>query len=292
MSWSTRASSCWTASQVAPISAASGSVRRWKSRSAASRLRRRTGSEEQEARDRARVRRRGDRAAVGLEAADRLEQRERLAGGRRVVAGREGDAQHPQHEVGRLHVAAGVEERLRLVAEHRAVAEAPHERDALLHVLAGQVGPGRGQPGGGVVAAQRERGGVDRLPHVGADDVAHRARALAGTLDACAHRGRRLRVERQPLERLGAVHGARVASVAEHREELAPAEHDARRGLGRALELDLEDAVHHARGDLRAGEVAAEPVELVGDPGEHQASAAASGPAACCCCWACPDQPP
>ena len=173
-----RASSCWVCSQIPVSSAPSGSARRWKSRSAARRLTRSTGLElrgpgvgrrehlvqrvhagghavgvgaleQQEARDRVGVRRRGHRAQVGVKAADRLQQDQRRARRRRgrvLAAGGSRHAQHPQHHVGDLDQAARVEEALGLVAQHRAVGDAPDQRRALLDVLRGEVRARRAPP--------------------------------------------------------------------------------------------------------------------------------------------------
>ncbi len=83
-------------------------------------------------------------------------------------------------------------------------------------------------------------------------------------------------VERQLAQRLAAsAVGGVLVDVAEHREQPARAEADARPGLGGALQLGLEDRLDGARGELRAREVAPEPVELVRDPREHQPAARA-----------------
>jgi len=131
--------------------------------------------------------RRGDTgAAEGLQPADRAEQREGLPVARRrtALAGRgQRDAQHPQHHVGGLEAPAGVEEGVGLVAQHRPRGDPPEQRRAVLDVADERV---RAAVAGN---ADRRVGeakvdGVDRLPHLGADHVAHRARALARTLEA------------------------------------------------------------------------------------------------------------
>ena len=96
--------------------------------------------EEQEARDARGARCARGGAPIGLQAAYRLQQRERLpvAHGARVVSGAlllagrgERDAQHPQHHVGALEAPARVEEGIGLVAEHGARRNAPEERRAV-----------------------------------------------------------------------------------------------------------------------------------------------------------------
>ena len=134
-----------------------------------------------------------------------------------------------------------------------------------------------------VAPQQAEVERVDRLPHLGGEHVADGARALARLGDAARDRGRVAAVEREPLRR------PRRASTA-GRARSAPmiassASHDSRTPgvVAAALDVGVEDAVEHARGVLGARELAADPVELVGDPGEHQ-------PCCCCCCW--PDHSP
>ncbi len=90
-----------------------------------------------------------DGAPVGLKAADRMQQRERLAlvagvGVRpRRAARPDRDAEHPQHHVGLLDPAAGLEERAALVAQHRPVDQPPEQRAALLDLLVDRVRPGQ-----------------------------------------------------------------------------------------------------------------------------------------------------
>ncbi len=88
--------------------------------------------EEQEARDRpgvraARAPRAGRPGSRRRPAAARAPGR-RAAGSLVVGAGGQRHAQHAQDHVGRLDAAARVEERVRLVAQHRAVADAPEQR--------------------------------------------------------------------------------------------------------------------------------------------------------------------
>ena len=94
--------------------------------------------EQQEAGDGARVGRRGHGAPVGLEAADGLQQRERLAVEdvrlRLRAVGGQRDAQHPQDHVGRLDRGARLQERVGLVAQHRPAGHAPEQAAALAHV--------------------------------------------------------------------------------------------------------------------------------------------------------------
>ncbi len=106
----------------------------------------------------------------------------------------ERDAQHPKHHVGRLEAATGDEERARLVAQHRAAVEAPEEGAALLHELEEVVRPELETPLD-IGVREAEVRGVDRLPHLGGDHVAHRPRALTRAHSrtrspTSAHRGR------------------------------------------------------------------------------------------------------
>ena len=71
------------------------------------------------------------------------------------------------------------QEGVRLVAQHRPVGHAPEQAAALLDERVDRVRAGA-QRAGDVAAQQREVERVDRLPHLGAEDVAHGARALAG----------------------------------------------------------------------------------------------------------------
>ena len=113
--------------------------------------------------------------------------------------------------------------------------------------------------------------------HISArEDVAHGARALARAGDAVQDRRRVVGVERQQPQHLVArrrtVSGGSpemIASSASQRQPHAG-------GVVRAgLQVGVEDAVEHARGVLGAGQLAADPVQLVGDPGEHRAATAA-----------------
>ena len=214
-------------------------VRRWSSSSAISRSRRSTGGEERgcasavrqrvaQRRDRRRDRARGRTlsysrkrttgptvgasrhgAPVGLE-------RRRPPAAARVASlswpssarlGGDRDAQHPQHHVGLLDPAAGLEERAALVAQHRPVDQAPEQRAALLDLLVDRVRAGL-QRGLQVVAPERQVERVERLPHLGRDHVAQRAPALAGAGDARDDRGRAVGVERQQPRDLGAARAA------------------------------------------------------------------------------------
>ena len=61
----------------------------------------------------------------------------------------------------------------------------------------------------------------------------------------------------------------------------------------RAGDVGVEGAVEHARGVLGAGQVASQPEQLLGDPGQHQLIRDhASTRRCCCCCWAWLCQPP
>jgi hypothetical protein len=86
-----------------------------------------------------------------------------------------------------------------------------------------------------------------------------------------------LGVERQQPQDLVAA-GARLRRLAtDDRQQRVPAQPHARRVVRAALQVGVEDAVEHARGVLGARQLAADPVELVGDPGQH-------GYCCCCCC--------
>jgi hypothetical protein len=211
--------------------------------------------EEQEAGHRVRVGRSGPSPQVGVEAADGLQQDQRGAVRGCHLVGGQRDAQHAQHHVRHLEQAARVEEALGLVAQHRAVRDSPDQRGALLDVLRDHVRLCMCAPTRGSVAAQRQRRRVDRLPHLGADHVADRARALASALDAGEHRAGQLRVGRQPPQRLGARRSV-LGDAVEHREQAARAEADAGQRVRRALQLGLEDGLDGACGELRAREVA------------------------------------
>ena len=162
------------------------------------------------------------------------------------------------------------------------VGEPPEQRDALLDVRRPSTGPPQREPGG--VAARRSRAVVLIASHISArDHVAHGARALAGALDAREHRPSGLvGVE---VRRRSASHAPparsprRRAMIATSASQ--PRRTPARRPAGPGARL--EDAVEHARGELGAREVAAQPVELVSDPGEHQPAL----PRCCCCCCCC-----
>ena len=119
----------------------------------------------------------------------------RLAEGRRAVAGllavgsgRQRHAQHPQHHVGRLEAAAGLEEGASLIADHRPVDEAPEQRAALLHVLIDRVRAGP-QPVRHRALLEPEVEGVDGLPHLRRDHVAQAARPLPAATHAGDDRG-------------------------------------------------------------------------------------------------------
>ena len=259
-------SSSWTASQVACRSPPSASARPRNSRSALRRCRRSTGSELRGLRVGAAERvvhgvdRRGDasrgrrarragsarpgsalggaghRAAVGLEAADGLQQRERLAVST-VLAARRASGGSATRSIRRTMSADSMRPPAArnargLVAQHRARGQAPEQRAALLDV-AGRpsTGPTRRRGARGRRLDEREVGGVDRLPHLGRDDVAHRARALAGAPDARDDRasGCRGRASARAGRRRGAP-GASPARRAHDRQQRGPVERDARRG--------------------------------------------------------------
>ena len=104
----------------------------------------------------------GTRAPVGLEAADGLQQRQRLA----VAQVRLGlsppsgqrHAQHPQDHVGGLDRRARLQERVGLVAQHRAPGHAPEQPAALAHVRVDRVRAGL--HGGARRCAAAGRGGT------------------------------------------------------------------------------------------------------------------------------------
>ena len=198
------------------------------------------------------------------------------------------DAQHPQHHVSGLEAAARVEEGVGVVAQHRARGDAPEQRRAALHVADERVRA--------AVVGDADRGvgetqvhGVDRLPHLGADHVAHGARALARALEARDHGVGVRGVGAEQGDRLGARGPHRVALAlpgrrrAHDRQHRVPGQRHARRVIGTPLKVGLEDAVDHARRQLGPRDVAPEPEQLVGDPREHQgggcrAAAAAAAP--------------
>jgi len=108
---------------------------------------------------------------------------------------------------------------------------------------------------------------VDRLPHLGAEDVADRARALAGARDAVEDRRRVLGVERERAQHLVARRRVLGRLAGHDRQQVVPGEQHAGRVVGPRLHVGVEDAVEHARRVLGACELTADPVQLVGDAG-------------------------
>jgi hypothetical protein len=94
------------------------------------------------------------------------------------------------------------------------------------------------------------------------------ARALARARCARDRRGV-VGIERQRAQDIVAARGDLARRRAHDGQHRGPVQGDARRVVGAALKRGLKDAVEHARGVLGAREVAPEPEQFVGDPGEH-----------------------
>ena len=153
--------------------------------------------------------------------------------------------------------------------------EPPEQRAALLDVAVDRI-RARAQPRAEVAVLELQVGGVDRLPHLGRDDVAHGARALPGAPEARAPpsvglSASTVSARSTSSRRRGAVAAAGAPMIASTASQSSG---HAGGVVGRPCSVGLEDAVEHARGVLGAREVAAEPEQLVGDPGQHSY---------CCC---------
>src|SRR6266436_1962619 len=104
--------------------------------------------------------------------------------------------------VGALEESAQAREVERLAAHDGAIGDAAEEMRALLHPVEELGGAGAGDAVAGN-GAHLEPGGVQRLPHLGGDQPAHRVPVLARPFQARVDRGRVLLVERHEFDQRG-----------------------------------------------------------------------------------------
>ena len=118
-------------------------------------------------------------------------------------------------------------------------------------------------------AAHGQVEAVDLLPHLGADLLAHLARVLPRGQDAGDHRGGVALVEGQmagDFVRVDPVRGRRGLEALQHAHPVLAAR------LGRSLQVERQVDVDQPRGVLGALQVAAHPIEVIGDARKHTSS--------------------
>ena len=109
-------------------------------------------------------------------------------------------AQHPKQHVGSFDPASGFKEAGGLVAQHRSRGQSPEQRAALLDIAVDRCRPSA-HLRADVGRREHEIGRVERLPDVGRDHVAQRARAFACLCDAADERRGLAWIERKTFER-------------------------------------------------------------------------------------------